>query len=120
MQFSIFVYDVIFLCCILKIFYQFTSFLTPGIIYHCNLIDENSSPKVIPFFSTQSSFYASCINTLYLIAHEIYQQVFHETVVEGFDACLYETVQVFFSSKDGTKIPMFIVHRKVRNIYDHK
>ena len=42
------------------------------------------------------------------------QQVFHETVVEGFDASLYETVQVFFPSKDGTKIPMFIVHSKVR------
>ena len=35
-------------------------------------------------------------------------------MVKGFDASLYETVQVFFPSKDGTKIPMFIVHSKVR------
>ena len=35
-------------------------------------------------------------------------------MVKGFDASLYETVQVFFPSKDGTKIPMFIVQSKVR------
>ena len=44
------------------------------------------------------------------------RQVFHETKVKGFDASLYETVQVFFDSKDGTKIPMFIVHSKVRKM----
>lgn len=29
-----------------------------------------------------------------------------------FDGSLYETKQVFFPSRDGTKIPMFITHRK--------
>lgn len=66
-----------------EIFYQFTSFLTPGVIFHCDLALQDSAPKI-----------------------------FHETVVKGFDASLYETVQVFFPSKDGTKIPMFIVHSK--------
>jgi prolyl oligopeptidase len=30
----------------------------------------------------------------------------------AFDPSLYETKQVFYASKDGTKIPMFITHRK--------
>lgn len=30
----------------------------------------------------------------------------------GFDAEAYETKQVFYTSHDGTKIPMFILHRK--------
>lgn len=29
-----------------------------------------------------------------------------------FDASAYETKQVFFNSKDGTRVPMFIVHKK--------
>ena len=29
-----------------------------------------------------------------------------------FDGSLYETKQVFYESKDGTKIPMFIIHKK--------
>jgi prolyl oligopeptidase len=29
-----------------------------------------------------------------------------------FDPSLYETKQVFYSSKDGTKVPMFITHKK--------
>ncbi len=30
----------------------------------------------------------------------------------GFDAARYETVEVFYPSKDGTRIPMFITYRK--------
>ena len=39
---------------------------------------------------------------------------FRQIEVKGFDASLFQTTQVFYSSKDGTKIPMFIVHRKVK------
>jgi prolyl oligopeptidase len=42
-------------------------------------------------------------------------QVYREIEVKNFDASLYETEQVFYASKDGTKIPMFIVHKKVRS-----
>ena len=30
----------------------------------------------------------------------------------AFDPAIYETKQVFYTSKDGTKVPMFITHRK--------
>ena len=40
-------------------------------------------------------------------------QIFREIVVAGFDSSAYETQQIFYSSKDGTKVPMFIVHKKV-------
>ncbi len=30
----------------------------------------------------------------------------------SFDPSLYETEQVFYSSKDGTRVPMFLVHKK--------
>jgi len=66
-----------------EIFYQFVSFLTPGIIYHCDMSSGNYEPKT-----------------------------FREISVKGFDASMFETTQVFFNSKDGTKIPMFIVHKK--------
>jgi prolyl oligopeptidase len=38
--------------------------------------------------------------------------IFREPKVPGYDATLYETKQVFYPSKDGTKIPMFLVYRK--------
>ncbi len=38
--------------------------------------------------------------------------LWHSPVVSGFVASDYETQQVFFPSKDGTRIPMFITARK--------
>jgi prolyl oligopeptidase len=38
--------------------------------------------------------------------------VFREAKVAGFDAAAYEVKQVFYPSKDGTKVPMFLVHKK--------
>ncbi|KAL0913308.1 hypothetical protein M5K25_016759 [Dendrobium thyrsiflorum] len=66
-----------------EIFIGFTSFLTPGIIYKCNLSSEAPEMKV-----------------------------FREVSVPGFNRDDFYAEQVFVSSKDGTKIPMFIVSRK--------
>ena len=63
-----------------EIFFYFTSFLTPGIIYYYNFVNE---PKV-----------------------------FREIKVQDFDQSLYVTKQIFYESKDGTKVPLFIVHNK--------
>jgi prolyl oligopeptidase len=38
-------------------------------------------------------------------------EVFRKSEVK-FDPAAYETKQVFYASKDGTKVPMFIVHKK--------
>jgi prolyl oligopeptidase len=38
--------------------------------------------------------------------------VFRQPKVPGFDPSQYETKQVFYPSKDGTKIPMFLVYKK--------
>jgi prolyl oligopeptidase len=39
-------------------------------------------------------------------------ELFKRPQVAGLDPALYETKQVFYTSKDGTRIPMFIVHKK--------
>ncbi|KZC11942.1 Prolyl endopeptidase [Dufourea novaeangliae] len=62
-----------------EIFYLFTSFLTPGIIYKVDL-KKDEDPQIL-----------------------------REIKVKNFDASLYKTSQIFYTSKDGTKIPMFIV-----------
>jgi prolyl oligopeptidase len=38
--------------------------------------------------------------------------VFHASEVPGFDPSAFVTTQVFVTSKDGTRVPMFLVHRK--------
>ena len=38
--------------------------------------------------------------------------VFRQPKVPGYDPAAYETRQIFYTSKDGTKVPMFLVHRK--------
>ena len=66
------------------LFFGFTSFLTPSMVYHYDL---NSNQR----------------------------SVFFQPDVD-FDASQYVTEQVFYPSKDGTKIPLFITHRKDLNL----
>ncbi|XP_065334712.1 prolyl endopeptidase-like [Cloeon dipterum] len=66
-----------------ELFFSFSSFLTPGVIYMCDL----SKPIIEPV-------------------------PYRKTELKDFDASSYMAEQVFFSSKDGTKVPMFIVRKK--------
>ena len=38
--------------------------------------------------------------------------LFRQPEIPGFKSSDYETSQVFFNSKDGTRVPMFLVHKK--------
>ncbi|KAM4724987.1 prolyl endopeptidase [Anableps anableps] len=66
-----------------EFFYKFTSFTTPGIIYHCDLSRPDPEPRV-----------------------------FREVEVKGINQEDFQTSQVFYPSKDGTRIPMFLVHAR--------
>lgn len=66
-----------------EIFYSFTSFLSPGTIFRCDLTTEPFDPKV-----------------------------FRQIEVKGFDAGEFETKQLFVTSKDGTRVPMFVIAKK--------
>ncbi|KAG5528374.1 hypothetical protein RHGRI_029146 [Rhododendron griersonianum] len=64
-------------------FIGFTSFLSPGIMYQCNL--DTGIPDM---------------------------KIFREIVVPEFDRTGFNVNQVFIPTKDGTQIPMFIAARK--------
>ncbi|KAE9045729.1 Prolyl endopeptidase [Phytophthora rubi] len=70
-----------------ELFYHFISFLYPGSIFRVDL--SKSTPGSAPS-----------------------AELFRETKVNGFDPSQFEAEQVFYPSKDGTKIPMFLVKRK--------
>jgi prolyl oligopeptidase len=38
--------------------------------------------------------------------------VFRQPAIPGYDQARFETKQVFYNSKDGTRVPMFLVHKK--------
>jgi prolyl oligopeptidase len=62
-------------------------------------------------FYTFSSFTVPPSIYRYDIATRV-NSVFRTSPIPGYDASQYETEEVFYPSKDGTKIPMFLVHRK--------
>lgn len=68
-------------------FYTFTSFLEPGTVYHCTIPDNSTTgSKLSP-------------------------EVFRSTEVPEFESMNYQTKQVFYKSKDGTRVPMYIIQR---------
>ena len=70
-----------------ELFVQFMSFLTPGTIYRYDFSINDEETRL---------------------------SVFRQAKVNNFESDMFETTQVFYPSKDGTKIPMFITHKKVK------
>ena len=79
-------------------FYHFSSFLYAGIIMRVEL-----TPAAVMAAAAAAGDSPAAVQS---------SSVFREIAVKGFNAREFETRQVFYTSKDGTRIPMFIVHRK--------
>ncbi|KAG0056691.1 hypothetical protein BGZ83_003934 [Gryganskiella cystojenkinii] len=68
-----------------EVFFSFTSFLNPSTIYRYNFTTEKLEDRL---------------------------SIFRKSDVKNFNSDLFETKQIFFESKDGTKVPMFVSHKK--------
>src|SRR5688500_14859933 len=62
------------------------------------------------FYTYQSFNFPSTIFRYDVAARQ--SAVFRAPVIPGLDVNQYETKQVFVTSKDGAKVPMFVVHKK--------
>lgn len=71
-----------------EIFYQLVSFLSPGTIYRYDFSKPDEQPTVL---------------------REV------KLNLEGFDKNNFKVEQVFYPSRDGTKIPMFIVQKNTES-----
>jgi prolyl oligopeptidase len=70
---------------------------------------EGSMGDPSTFYSFSSFTYPSVVFKYDVSTNT--SEIFYQTKV-GFDLAGYETKQVFYTSTDGTKIPMFLVHKK--------
>lgn len=68
-----------------EMFFSFASFLNPSTIFRYNFTSEKQEDRL---------------------------SVFKKAEVKNFDGDLFETKQIFFESKDGTRVPMFVSHKK--------
>src|SRR5688572_14795868 len=62
------------------------------------------------FYTYQSFNFPSTIFRYDVAARK--SAMFRAPTIPGLDTNLFETKQVFFTSKDGAKVPMFLVHKK--------
>lgn len=85
--------------------FKFVSFLYPGSIFHVDvpfLLGDRAPPSGLPSSGTSAGGAVAQPGL----------RLWREMTVPGFDAAAYQTEQVFYPSKDGTKIPAFIVRRR--------
>ena len=66
--------------------------------------DEKIAFYTFTSFTTPGNIYKLDMNS--------YESSLYMSPEIDFDGSIYETKQVFYKSKDGTKIPMFIIHQK--------
>lgn len=69
---------------------------------------EGNKEENEAFFSYTSFIYPSTVFSYDITANRA--EVLHQSEID-FDPSLYESKQIFYTSKDGTKVPMFIVHK---------
>ncbi len=74
-----------------EVFFCHVSFLSPSLIYSFKFVADSD-------------------------IHGTELSIFNQTKLDGFDMDLFCTKQVFYPSKDGTLIPMFIIHKKNINM----
>jgi len=67
-------------------------------------LEDNETFYTVTSFTTPATIYK------YDVASN--KSELYESSAVDFDASKYETKQIFYTSKDGTKVPMFIVHKK--------
>ncbi len=80
----------------------------PGLGSVAGIAGKPDSPEL--FYAFTSFLYPTTIFRYDVDAGT--NEVFQAPQLEGFDPSQYETKQVFYTSKDGTRVPMFITHRK--------
>jgi len=87
--------------------FNFVSFLYPGSIFHVDVpfLLGDKAPVAAANGGGDGIGGGSAATTPGL-------RVWREMTVPGFEASNYQTEQVFYASKDGTKIPAFIVRRR--------
>ncbi|KAH7636515.1 prolyl oligopeptidase-like protein [Dermatophagoides farinae] len=71
-----------------QIFFSITSFLTPTSIYRIKLNNTDDEPDYLK------------------------STIYRQSWPKNFNASKFVTKQIFYTSKDGTKIPLFIAHKK--------
>lgn len=69
---------------------------------------EGNKEENEAFFSYTSFIYPSTVFSYDIAANRA--EVLYQSEID-FDPSLYESKQVFYTSKDGTRVPMFIVHK---------
>ncbi|KAG0345385.1 hypothetical protein BG004_003749 [Podila humilis] len=68
-----------------ELFFAFSSFLSPGTLFRYDFLIEDETKRL---------------------------SIFRKANVKNFNESLFETKQVFYESKDGTKVSMFIIHKR--------